>query len=55
MWSLALELAVREGLMNGHEAMVQQLLEHKTDINAKSDDGRTALLIAAKNKHKTIV
>jgi ankyrin repeat protein len=35
--------------------MVRQLLEHKADIDAKSDDGRTALLLAAENRHKTIV
>jgi ankyrin repeat protein len=41
---------------NGHEAVVRQLLEHKADINAKTNNNRwTALYVAAESGHEAVV
>jgi ankyrin repeat protein len=40
----------------GHDAVVRLLLEHKADINAKTNNNRwTALYVAAKNGHERVV
>jgi ankyrin repeat protein len=40
---------------NGHEAVVQLLLEGKADIDTKGNDGRTALHRAAEGGHEAVV
>jgi ankyrin repeat protein len=39
----------------GHTEIVQLLLEKGADVNAKDDDGRTALMLAAEKGHTEIV
>jgi ankyrin repeat protein len=39
----------------GHEAVVRLLLEHKADVDAKNEDGETALLMATKKGHEVVV
>ena len=42
--------------MNGHERVVQHLLERKdVDVNSKSDGGKTPLLWTAENGHEGVV
>ena len=41
--------------MKGHEAVVELLLEKRTDVECKSNNGRTPLSWAAENGHEAIV
>ena len=40
---------------NGHLESVKVLLEASANVNAKSSDGKTALMLAAWNRHLEIV
>src|SRR5436190_1806753 len=41
--------------LNGHEAIVQMLLDRGADVAAKDQSGRTPLHRAAKNGHEAVV
>jgi ankyrin repeat protein len=40
---------------NGHEAVMQLLLKHMVDVDAKDNDERMALHQAAENGHEAVV
>ena len=42
-------------MRNGHEAVVRLLLEHKADVDAKDQYGKTALYRATLYRHETVV
>jgi hypothetical protein len=48
-----------KGLINaarqGHEVVMQRLLEKGVDVNVKNEDGETALRLAAENGHEAVV
>jgi ankyrin repeat protein len=40
---------------NGHESIIKLLLEAGAKVEAKDDNGRTPLLLAAENGHEAVV
>jgi len=40
---------------NGHQEIVQTLLEANADVNAKTSNGATALMLASQNHHREVV
>jgi ankyrin repeat protein len=47
--------ALYQAAENGHRAVVQQQLKHMVDVDAKDDDGRTAVHWVAENGHEAEV
>jgi ankyrin repeat protein len=47
--------ALYQAAENGHEAVVQLLLKHMADVDAKTASGKTALYLAAGNGHEAVV
>jgi hypothetical protein len=43
---------LRTASYEGHELIVQSLLEHGADVNAQGTDGRSALQIVVENGHE---
>ena len=48
-------ISIHEAALNGQSAEVTKMLEEGADVNAKDQDGRTALMYAAFNGHTEII
>ena len=47
--------ALHYSCSNGHVDIVRTLVDHKVNVNARTDSGDTPLTLAAKNKHDNVV